>query len=321
MKSSLRLDADAEQVYVAMLQGPELDLAGLVAETELPEPRVRAALDSLADLDLLRQPEDEAGGERLIPPHVGYGQLIAAAERRLAEQQAELGAAKVALAKLSSEHHSQHEREAVVHLSSLESIRDRLAVLAENCRTECLSFSPGKQSPEAIEASKPLNEAALERGVVIRFVYVASVRHDVATRDYARWLTERGGEARTAPVVPHQMVVVDREVAILPSPDGGALEVHSPGVVAALVSHFETVWAHGQQLGHETEQDADGLTAQQRELFRLLAGGDTDATAARKLDVSLRTVRRMMAELHERLGARSRLEAGVLAERAGWLND
>lgn len=319
MNTSIRLDDDAERVYVAMLQQPALDLTGLVDATDLAEPRVRAALDSLAELDLLR---DDSGDSRLVPPHVGYGQLVAEAERRLAEQQAELGAAKVALAKLASEHHSRHEREAVVRLSSLDSIRDRLAVLAENCRTECLSFSPGKQAPDAIEASKPLNEAALARGVTIRFVYVDSVRHDVATRDYARWLAERGGEARTVPVVPHQMVVVDREVAILPDQvEGGALEVHSPGVVAALISHFETVWAHGQQLGHETDQDADGLTAQQRELFRLLAGGDTDATAARKLDVSLRTVRRMMAELHERLGARSRLEAGVLAERAGWLTD
>ncbi|MEH0400464.1 helix-turn-helix transcriptional regulator [Streptomyces sp. B21-088] len=57
----------------------------------------------------------------------------------------------------------------------------------------------------------------------------------------------------------------------------------------------------------------------ERALLRLVAEGCTDAAAAGQLHVSHRTARRMMAVLMERLGARSRFEAGVKAARRGWL--
>lgn len=57
----------------------------------------------------------------------------------------------------------------------------------------------------------------------------------------------------------------------------------------------------------------------ERTLLGMIAGGDTDEAAARKLGVSLRTVRRMMAHLMERLEAASRFQAGVNATKRGWL--
>ncbi|MEU6681013.1 LuxR C-terminal-related transcriptional regulator [Streptomyces sp. NPDC046925] len=61
------------------------------------------------------------------------------------------------------------------------------------------------------------------------------------------------------------------------------------------------------------------LSSTERALLRLAAEGCTDAAAASRLHVSHRTARRMMAALMERLGARSRFEAGVKAVRLGWL--
>ncbi|WP_399095000.1 response regulator transcription factor [Streptomyces sp. BBFR2] len=63
----------------------------------------------------------------------------------------------------------------------------------------------------------------------------------------------------------------------------------------------------------------DTLNGKELALLRLVAEGRTDASAAGRLHVSHRTVRRMMAALMERLGARSRFEAGVKAARRGWL--
>ncbi|MEV4454832.1 LuxR C-terminal-related transcriptional regulator [Microbispora sp. NPDC049633] len=59
--------------------------------------------------------------------------------------------------------------------------------------------------------------------------------------------------------------------------------------------------------------------AQERQLLKLLAEGLTDEGAARQLGLSQRTVRRMMAGIMERLGARSRFEAGLQAAKRGWL--
>lgn len=45
----------------------------------------------------------------------------------------------------------------------------------------------------------------------------------------------------------------------------------------------------------------------------------TDETAGKRLGLSLRTVRRQMAGLMERLDATSRFEAGLKAAQRGWL--
>ncbi|WP_439654225.1 LuxR C-terminal-related transcriptional regulator [Streptacidiphilus anmyonensis] len=54
-------------------------------------------------------------------------------------------------------------------------------------------------------------------------------------------------------------------------------------------------------------------------MLRLLAQGLTDATVAKRLNVSLRTERRMVADLMRRLGASGRFEAGVKAARRRWI--
>ncbi|MFH8492087.1 response regulator transcription factor [Streptomyces longisporoflavus] len=68
-----------------------------------------------------------------------------------------------------------------------------------------------------------------------------------------------------------------------------------------------------------TDVSSTDLSSTERALLRLAAEGCTDAAAASRLHVSHRTARRMMAALMERLGARSRFEAGVKAVRLGWL--
>lgn len=320
MTKAMVLGEETERVYLTMLAEPAAGVADLAERTGLNPDRIRDVLDELADARLLETGEDSW---RVVSPHTGFGPMIAEAEASLRRQEAELVAAKAALARLSTEHLARHERHSVIQLTSLPAINERLTQLAELATTECVSLNPGRRDPEDIAASKPLNLAALERGVAIRFVYADSVRNDPASRDYGQWLADRGGEARTIPVVPHLIVVVDRTVALLPShpdePRLGAVEVRSPGIVAALMSHFEEVWARAQLLGHEVQRDSEGLTAQERQLMMLLASGHTDASAARRLAVSLRTVRRMMSDLTERLGARSRFEAGLLTERRGWL--
>jgi DNA-binding NarL/FixJ family response regulator len=62
-----------------------------------------------------------------------------------------------------------------------------------------------------------------------------------------------------------------------------------------------------------------GLTDMERELLTLLASGLTDEAAGERLGISLRTARRMMADLMARLDASSRFEAGLKAVKCGWL--
>jgi DNA-binding NarL/FixJ family response regulator len=62
-----------------------------------------------------------------------------------------------------------------------------------------------------------------------------------------------------------------------------------------------------------------GPTELERKLLDLLAQGLTDEAVAKRLGVSVRTERRMIASLMRRLQASGRFEAGVKAAQYNWI--
>jgi DNA-binding NarL/FixJ family response regulator len=56
-------------------------------------------------------------------------------------------------------------------------------------------------------------------------------------------------------------------------------------------------------------------------VLSLLEAGYPDESIAVRLGVSVRTVRRMITAMMDRLGARSRFQAGARAADSGWLSD
>jgi DNA-binding CsgD family transcriptional regulator/sugar-specific transcriptional regulator TrmB len=321
---SFGLSSNAELVYKVMLSRPTWGVAELSAQTKLSEEEVRESLDNLIETALVRSSPEAPGLLRPISPHVGLSALIAQAESQMAQRQQEIESARAVILVLTEAHTHQARRDELIRWDGLDTVRTRLEELAASARTECLSFNPGRaDKPDAMTASKPLNQQALERGVAIRAMYQDSFRNDPQTLAYARWFASLGGQTRTAPLVPMLMVIVDREIALLPSDPGdpsvGALEIHSLGVVAALCAMFEQVWLSAAPLGPPAPIDARGLNPQERQLLHLLGDGHTDESAGRKLGLSARTVQRMMADITARLGAESRFQAGVNAIRQGWL--
>jgi DNA-binding CsgD family transcriptional regulator len=200
-----------------------------------------------------------------------------------------------------------------------------LEILARDVTRECLSVMPGgAQSQASLDASEELDAGAMARGVAVLTLYQDSIRNDAATFGYAQWLTERGGRVRTCATLPPRMLIFDRETAVLPADPAdtraGALCTREPGIIASLVALFEQTWRLAAPLGADRCQGADSdLTHGERELLALLSGGLTDEAAGKRLGVSVRTVRRQMAALMERLEATSRFEAGLKAARRGWL--
>jgi DNA-binding NarL/FixJ family response regulator len=130
---------------------------------------------------------------------------------------------------------------------------------------------------------------------------------------------------RTVATLPLRMLIFDRNVALIPvNPDHseiGAVVQRGPGMVAALCALFEQTWQAANPVGTDKQPGDDGLTSQERAIITLLAQGHTDEVIARKLGVSVRTSRRITAELTARLGARSRFQAGARAVERGWIKD
>lgn len=172
---------------------------------------------------------------------------------------------------------------------------------------------------------------ALDRGAALRSVYPAAALRRPAVLAHVRELTGAGARIRVAHSLPLRLIVVDARLAVLPAPgdlsdevseDGpdaaaprvrgraeAAVVVREPALVALVAELFEYFWSAA-STPPELHPGAAGRTDRHDVVLRLLAAGLTDAAIARKLEVSERTVRRLVAELTADLGAESRFQAG-----------
>lgn len=324
----LGLSLPAEGVYAAMLEHPDCGVAELAGLLNLPEHEVRAGLDELADLMLLRPSRENPGAFRVVSPQVGFEAVLRRQEEDLARRAHQLAVSKAAASRVIAQYAAlapgtQHG--GVERLSGMDAIQAKLELLTAQASEECMSVMPGgAQSRASLDASRPLDADAASRGIALLTLYQDSVRNDPSTLTYARWLTDLGGQVRTAPQLPPRMLIFDQTTALVPMDPLhtrlGALCTREPGIVSSLVAIYKQAWETAVPLGAEQQLDqATGLSAAERELLLLLSTGITDETAAKRLGVSLRTVRRQMAALMERLAATSRFEAGLKAAQRGWL--
>jgi DNA-binding CsgD family transcriptional regulator len=326
MLQSLGLGSTAEQVYRAMLRDPQAGLAGLLDQLRLPEGEVRAALDELVRLSLLRQSWEDPDVMVPVNPEVGLAALLSRGQQELAMRQRQIEASRTAVASLLADYADVRPRlpdPDVERLSRADAVRARLEELAHTCSREVSALRPGGARPEAGESE--FDQAVLGRGITLRAVYLESVANDRAALDRVRWLADLGAEVRTAAVLPSRMLIVDREVGLVLANAGDShsavLQVNGGGLIVGLCALFDSVWRGATPLyARRRPRDPHGLSNQERAILDLLGQGLTDDAVARRLEVSVRTCRRVIAELMERLAAQSRFQAGALAQAGGWLD-
>lgn len=327
--ATLGLDSTAEAVYRSMLARPRDGVRALADHIGVSEADVRRSLDLLSELALIRPSYEREGELRAVSPEVGMEILMARQQAELAAQQLRIEASRAAAAQLIAEFADLSpagSSPGVEQLVGLDEIRTRITGLAHGVQADLMTFAPGGgHRPETLEASKASDLALLGRGVRMRSLFQDSVRNSQPTVAYATWLSELGGEVRTAPDLPTRLMVFDRTTAVIPvsSDDSaaGAVVLTGQGTLTALCALFENVWSAARPLGlgATEERDEGGLSPQETTAIRLLAQGLTDEAIAKRLAVSPRTARRLANGLMERLGAASRFEFGVRAVQRGWL--
>jgi DNA-binding CsgD family transcriptional regulator/DNA-binding Lrp family transcriptional regulator len=324
------LDSTAQDVYRLLLENPNWNMRAIADELGIDEDDVGLALDRLADKALLTTVQPRSGRRVPINPEISLGAVLAIQGAQVAQRWQEIRRARDQVRDLASTYLTAGHPEPlplVEHLSGLDATRERLAVLAEETETDVLSFAPGGPQPvDVLESSRELDLRTLSRGVHMRTVCLESVRNSRPTMEYLEWLVDEGAEVRTVPVLPMRLIIADHTTAVVPvrvdDPREGALIIRHPGIVAVCVALFEQVWAGATPAvdGEIRERDEGDLNEQERELLRLLATGHADEFAARQLGVSLRTVRRMMSGLMQRMGVKSRFQAGVKAAALTWIS-
>lgn len=160
---------------------------------------------------------------------------------------------------------------------------------------------------------------AVARGRRVRSIYPVRALTDSAVALSVR--AEAGEEIRIVSTIPTRLMVIGTAHALMPEPLGTdeslRIMVRQSGIVGALALLFEEIWRRGSPLA-EIQRTPRAETAR-RFLLEQLALGAQDEQIARRLGMSLRTVRRRVADLMAELGAESRFQAGVEAARRGWL--
>ncbi|MFF4897983.1 LuxR C-terminal-related transcriptional regulator [Streptomyces sp. NPDC001068] len=259
------------------------------------------------------------------PPRVSVGTLLARRRSELARAE-ELAEQIYAAYDAASGPRSAH----LVELLTDESeVAARYTGLLRDSALEVLHLA---KPPYVTAHGDPGDEPAVGAGVSLRSVYETGGFSDALSLETALRGTADGGELRLASHLPTKLVVVDRRAALLPArvdhPLTGTLIVHSPALVAALVSLFEMVWERAMPASLETRlerQAAERSTrvtpvdTRTREVLRLMATGMKDDTIARVLGISRRTVQKHVSAAGSALGARTRFQIALLATEQGWL--
>lgn len=132
-----------------------------------------------------------------------------------------------------------------------------------------------------------------------------------------------GEEVRIVAHVPSRMAIIGDSGVLLSEVWGHnndrRLRVRQPALRAALTALFDEMWNRGIALGPAVHgrRGTIGGEGARRLLLEELARGSKDEQIARALGVSLRTIRRRVADLMLELGSDSRFQAGVEAVRRG----
>ena len=334
MLESLGFSEAAETLYRFLLQEPMVGDDVAAHKLGVPVAEVTTARAQLIQAGLIRDSWDEDSGIAFGNPQLLLDAALRRQETELAHRQEELAESRLGLESLLSDYLEATSQPSmageVVELVGREAIQRELETWSQKVQRELLALHPDTSyTAEQLASAQAMDVAALARGVKIRSVYREDCRTDPAVRAYHQTVTKHGAEVRYAKVVPARLLVFDRQAGMIPSHTAdnrrAALRLEGEGVAAMLVLSFDLVWSQattGERDGLPPRIEApgaEGPTDLDRILLQLLSMGVKDEAAARHLGVSVRTVRRQIADLMVRLEAGSRFEAGMQAAMRGWL--
>lgn len=183
----------------------------------------------------------------------------------------------------------------------------------ENGGLETGTYATGGEPPLPIFAGE----------VRSRAIYETAIMDSEAGRNLVRECMAAGEEARLLPRIRMKLKLADDRAALLPLTTtgmGGALLIRSWVIVAAIREYFELLWERAVPVGSKKTYTDTPLSKVDFDILRLMAEGRFDAEIAKRLNISVPTIRRHIDAIRSELGAPSRFVAGVAACRRGWVD-
>ncbi|NUO55667.1 MAG: LuxR family transcriptional regulator [Hamadaea sp.] len=314
MLEALGVPAEDEALYRMLLRERGLTPAELTERAGRGARAVRQSLHRLAECGLVSRLAGRPTRYVAARPDTAVEALIA---RRQQELAATRQAAQLLLADLPADRRHRPEEELEI-VFGREAVATRFQQLQQSTRHELLVLDrpPYAQNPSE---PNPGENDLLSRGVRLRGIYAPEALELPGALRLIRAAVDAGEEARVCDDVPLKLAISDRSAAILPftadrdAMVDSALVVYASTLLDALIRLFDLLWNVAVPVFEADPAAPDS------DLVTLLAAGLKDEAVARQLGVSVRTVHRRTSELMERLGARTRFQAGLAAARQGLL--
>ncbi|CAA9376721.1 MAG: hypothetical protein AVDCRST_MAG75-605 [uncultured Propionibacteriaceae bacterium] len=315
MLQPLGISAEAEAVYVLLAPLDSATPGELADLATRDEQQTIKRLEELRDLGLAA--EVVRGLWQALPL---LGVTSALRTQRLTEIETAAVAAESLQSHLlqASESHADNIK-ILVGRDSILAARKEIcnAAKREICAFDKPPYVQGRPNANPDNLSEEAPEwQALDRGVALRAVYHPGFDSDRLSE--LALFAAKGEKSRTAPV-PMKVVLVDSQVALIPS-----MRSYSPGhelrasitrhpmLVEALQWLFESVWDTSVPIVTSGYSESD---PRRKMLISLLMTGATDNAIATQLGVNVRSVRRWISELMDELGVGTRLQLGAALVR------
>ncbi len=275
----------------------------------------RQALDLLVDVGLLRRAGDDGLLQPVDPASV-QSQVVVPLGARGAELLTESARWADAFSELGQLYRTSPVAAVspITEIHGLDNINSFIHAAVNDSRTELLTAQPhGRRPANTLAEAENRDVKALDRGVKMRTLYQHSARHSPATREYVADIVARGADVRTLDEFFRRLIVIDRQVAVVPASDNHhvAIAIHDASLIAYLVDIFERSWERAQPFNLSGNQAERAIAEDVRAMtIRLLVEGHSDPASAKRLGVSTRTYAGYIAALKEEYGVQTRFQLG-----------
>ncbi|GAA2519342.1 helix-turn-helix transcriptional regulator [Winogradskya humida] len=314
------------KVYEALIAPGQATVAGLAGRTGLTPARITRALATLVGRGLVTRTPGRPARYAAVAPSLAGSVLIAKREHELGRLQQHLNRLDEAF---HAEQSARQRPRSVEIIEGSSKVYRAFVQIQRSARYEVRSFDkppyfvpPGEHGDEGPNLEE---RDHLQAGRVgYRVVYDAESLSLPGRMDNILEGIRRGERARAGGTLPAKIVISDGTAAIVSSAadhhDELAYVLHPSSLLDLTIGLFEATWDRATPITRtETRIDDETFGPQERQLLTLLASGATDAVIARTFGWSVRTVQRHLHALLERLGARTRFQAGMEAVRRDWL--
>ncbi|MFI6013706.1 response regulator transcription factor [Streptomyces sp. NPDC051243] len=206
------------------------------------------------------------------------------------------------------------------HLTEPAKITEALFDTAAVAVNEIVSTHPGPVPTDGTLAEElERTRYARERGVVVRSLYGECYFKSPGGAKHLRDLATIGVRVRLMGSVPLRVVVSD-SLAMFSAPEDDGFVVLRPAFITSAARRvLEHWWVTATPLDDLVNRPPGAPTPQEQAILRLMSAGVRDEVIAREIGVSIRTLRRTLAALMDKLGAENRFQAGIKAVTRGWL--